>query len=326
MLRRAVLTSHPSSPSSAVQRIEVGVSAAANGVLTLSYALAADMKRVRIPQVGPHRRADQLWQHTCFEVFARAGAAAAYLEFNFAPSTEWAAYVFSGYRAGMSPIEEEEYAPIVAVRAADRGFELDATVRLTSATHLALAAVIEEDDGRLSYWALKHPGDKPDFHHPGGFILDLMNFGIDRLLAEPALAKPLAGRRVALLAHPASVTAISRIRSMRSPRCGDLEAHRGLRPAARPARRQAGQHGRVAGLPRSGARHPGVQPVRQGAPAHAGDDGHLRRAAGRPAGRRLPHLHLHHHAALCARSGGEARQGGLGARPPESRRAGRSKG
>jgi uncharacterized protein YbbC (DUF1343 family) len=33
-----------------------------------------------------------------------------------------------------------------------------------------------------------------------------MMFGIDRLLAEPALRRPLAGRRVALLAHPASVT------------------------------------------------------------------------------------------------------------------------
>ena len=34
-----------------------------------------------------------------------------------------------------------------------------------------------------------------------------MNFGIDRLLAEPALLDQLKGRRVALLAHPASVTA-----------------------------------------------------------------------------------------------------------------------
>lgn len=34
-----------------------------------------------------------------------------------------------------------------------------------------------------------------------------MNFGIDRLLADPALRAPLEGRRVALLAHPASVTA-----------------------------------------------------------------------------------------------------------------------
>src|SRR5438477_10717984 len=33
-----------------------------------------------------------------------------------------------------------------------------------------------------------------------------MRFGIDRLLEEPALRKPLAGRRVALLAHPASGT------------------------------------------------------------------------------------------------------------------------
>jgi uncharacterized protein YbbC (DUF1343 family) len=34
-----------------------------------------------------------------------------------------------------------------------------------------------------------------------------MKFGIDRLLADPGLRKPLEGRRVALLAHPASVTA-----------------------------------------------------------------------------------------------------------------------
>ena len=34
-----------------------------------------------------------------------------------------------------------------------------------------------------------------------------MDFGIDRLLAEPELRKPLVGKRVALLAHPASVTA-----------------------------------------------------------------------------------------------------------------------
>jgi uncharacterized protein YbbC (DUF1343 family) len=33
-----------------------------------------------------------------------------------------------------------------------------------------------------------------------------MKFGIDRLLADPALRAPLEGRRVALLAHPASVT------------------------------------------------------------------------------------------------------------------------
>src|SRR5215212_9949448 len=36
--------------------------------------------------------------------------------------------------------------------------------------------------------------------------LTTMKFGIDRLIAEPALRASLSGRRVALLAHPASVT------------------------------------------------------------------------------------------------------------------------
>jgi uncharacterized protein YbbC (DUF1343 family) len=35
----------------------------------------------------------------------------------------------------------------------------------------------------------------------------MVRFGLDRLLAEPELRRPLAGRRIALLAHPASVTA-----------------------------------------------------------------------------------------------------------------------
>src|SRR5258708_34133319 len=44
----------------------------------------------------------------------------------------------------------------------------------------------------------------PERIRPGSW--PLMRFGIDRLLEEPELRKPLKGRRVALLAHPASVT------------------------------------------------------------------------------------------------------------------------
>ena len=33
-----------------------------------------------------------------------------------------------------------------------------------------------------------------------------MRFGLDRLIEDASLRRPLAGRRVALLAHPASVT------------------------------------------------------------------------------------------------------------------------
>ncbi|MDB5904715.1 MAG: cell wall regulatory locus protein, partial [Betaproteobacteria bacterium] len=50
-----------------------------------------------------------------------------------------------------------------------------------------------------------------------------MNFGIDRLLNEPALREPLAGKRVALLAHPASVTRdlVHSLDVLKA--CGDIE-------------------------------------------------------------------------------------------------------
>ena len=50
-----------------------------------------------------------------------------------------------------------------------------------------------------------------------------MNFGIDRLIAEPALRAPLVGKRVALLAHPASVTADLTHSLDALAACGDIK-------------------------------------------------------------------------------------------------------
>lgn len=42
-----------------------------------------------------------------------------------------------------------------------------------NATRLGLSAVVEENDGTKSYWALAHPGRRPDFHHAESFVLEL---------------------------------------------------------------------------------------------------------------------------------------------------------
>jgi hypothetical protein len=68
--------------------------------------------------------------------------------------------------------------PHIAVRSTGSRLELDALVRLDvlSAIHpnaclrIGLSAVIEASDG-LSYWAIHHPSDKPDFHNADGFAL-----------------------------------------------------------------------------------------------------------------------------------------------------------
>jgi hypothetical protein len=142
------------------------------------YVIAADFSRLRIPRPRPKAIAEQLWQHTCCELFVRRRGVAAYHEFNFAPSGEWAAYSFETYRNAQH-LMGVSIEPGVELRTTAEALELDAAIRLDrlSAGHvrdalaLSVTAVIEESDGRFSYWAVAHPSGKPDFHHHDAFAL-----------------------------------------------------------------------------------------------------------------------------------------------------------
>jgi hypothetical protein len=175
-----VLLRHLSTPCDAVRGITVEVQPR-GGTLELRYFVAGDIERVRVPALAPPSRADQLWQHTCFEAFiAEEDIALGYREFNFAPSTEWAIYQFSGYRNGMTVVDVE-HAPTVAVQRDGKGLSLIARVDIEPLSdldrdrrlRLAISAVIEESNGAISYWALAHPPGKPDFHHADGFVVML---------------------------------------------------------------------------------------------------------------------------------------------------------
>ena len=178
--KKAVLTCHPETSSQAVREIEARAGWTQENALILTYALKADLTRLRIPPPRPPRKANHLWQHTCFEAFISVKGKPEYYEFNFAPSGEWAAYSFQRYRVGM-PFDDSELAPRISVRNAPDRLDLDTVVRLDhlraipphACLQLGLCAVIEDETGKLSYWALKHPPGKPDFHHPDAFALGL---------------------------------------------------------------------------------------------------------------------------------------------------------
>lgn len=163
-----VLTSHPATPADFVRSLEAQVTVRVDGSLELQYVLTADLDRVRVPPPCPSERRDELWKHTCFEAFLAPRAGPSYRELNFAPSTQWAMYSFSGYRDGMTPVDGA--APQIRVERGERRLVLHATVPRGEAHRIALAAVIEDGNGRLSYWALRHPPGKPDFHHPESFV------------------------------------------------------------------------------------------------------------------------------------------------------------
>jgi hypothetical protein len=176
----AVLTAHPSTPNDDVRSLAVQLRAEEPDILVFQYSLVADMSRVRVPPSGAGVRTESLWKNTCFEAFVAAGDAPGYHEFNFSPSLDWAIYRFSAYREGMAPAEIGR-TPEISVRRGDEGLELKSAVRLghladlRGVRHLriALAAVIEDNNGGLSYWALRHGPGKPDFHHPNAFALEV---------------------------------------------------------------------------------------------------------------------------------------------------------
>lgn len=180
----ASLLPHPATPCAVVHRLDAGAERVGATTLALRYVVHGEIDRLRIASPEPPRRRHGLWRHTCFEAFVAAQGGSAYWELNFAPSSAWAAYAFDAYREGMRDAAVAT-PPRVSVARSSARLALDAAVEIarpagfgeSPTLRLALAAVIEEATGRLSCWALTHPAEKPDFHHPGGFALALPRDG-----------------------------------------------------------------------------------------------------------------------------------------------------
>jgi len=162
-----VLVPHRDFPSGAVRAIEVTASRGESGQLDLDYRVRGAIDRVRWPEWKAVEPADRLWEHSCFEAFVGAAGEPGYAELNFATSGQWAAYCFTGYRAGMRPIDD------VLIGGGRTFGEGEAQVRRTIDLpdwadardwRVGLAAVIETLDGEISYWALAHAEGRPDFH------------------------------------------------------------------------------------------------------------------------------------------------------------------
>ncbi|WP_067683363.1 DOMON-like domain-containing protein [Erythrobacter sp. HI0063] len=168
------LFSHPAFPPLAVKRIVASVTARSVDWLQLRWRIeGAD--EVRIPPFAGKRRTDGLWRTTCFELFAMVSEGPDYAEFNFSPSEAFAAYDFDSYREGMRE-RALPRAPILSWRGGRSGLAImDVAIprEAVPSGEIGLSAVIEEEGGTKSYWALTHPPGDPDFHHPTCFAATL---------------------------------------------------------------------------------------------------------------------------------------------------------
>ena len=163
------LTFHPDHPPLDVTSI--GVECRHEGERWHFRYLVEGAARLVLPDRAEPGRADDLWQTTCFEAFV-GGEGLTYREYNFAPSGEWAAYAFDSSREGMRNADHQAE---VWLDGGEDWIAVEAAVSGTFApgSPLNLTAVIEEQGGHKSYWALAHPAGPPDFHNRDCFIAHL---------------------------------------------------------------------------------------------------------------------------------------------------------
>ncbi len=140
--------------------------------LQVHFALRGDLRRLSLPAPGTTpRRADGLWQDTCFELFLAAPDTTAYREVNLAPSGDWNVYRFADYRRDGAIDSTVAALPFTVTRSRDLlAVDVDVPVD-PSPLEIGLTAIVRDHEGALSHWALRHPGARPDFHLRSSFVL-----------------------------------------------------------------------------------------------------------------------------------------------------------
>ena len=124
-------------------------------------------------------RKDGLWKETCFEAFIGKSGSEGYFEFNGTVNGDWNLYSFEGYREGMKEVPvTPEATPGLSNRAtSDGSLRLGFSVPLVllggeaAIERVGLTAVVKTSRV-TTYWAIKHAGEKPDFHLRGSFCHD----------------------------------------------------------------------------------------------------------------------------------------------------------
>jgi len=176
-IRWQALQCHPAFSAPAVQ-VHAGI-ARHEDSLALSYEITGNVSLIKIPAPASSTRQDELWRHTCAELFITTGESTAYTEYNFSPSSQWAAYSFSDYRQDMKVLATKE--PEI-VRTADQSrLIIAATIVIPEQYRnvsiiAGLSMVIENIDGACSYWALCHDSTRPDFHRRENWICSLQQY------------------------------------------------------------------------------------------------------------------------------------------------------
>ena len=174
----AQLIPFPNAPSNENDDFTLSVSVNKTGPrIQAQFDLQGNTAAIQWPAAATPGQGKDLWKHTCFELFLTTPDTDAYWEYNFSPSRQWAVYAFQYYRQPTNL--DLIYIPVIEPpQRSPHAFTLLAQFQIEPSQAdqvilLGASAVIETVDNQKRYYALRHCGEKPDFHLRDSFVLQL---------------------------------------------------------------------------------------------------------------------------------------------------------
>ena len=151
-----------------------------NNTLTIQYVLQGELEKIYIPSIVKHpNRQNELWSVTCLEFFLGIKNNPHYWEFNLSPCGNWNIYRFDDYRQGMKEETAITSLPFKIYHQSDSlqldlRIDLDQFIGPQTELDVAITSVVKDSKDEITYWALKHCGEKPDFHLRDSFLMELV--------------------------------------------------------------------------------------------------------------------------------------------------------
>lgn len=138
-----------------------------NNSSLLKITLTGDISEVSLSE-SDH---EELWRHTCFELFIRDRHGEGYEEINCSPGGRFSRTYLSSYR-NVHSVREFHTAPdIICSRQGDSCEYAICFAGIDIVQgEIAVAVITADDRGTRRFWGMNHRGDIPDFHHDDNFF------------------------------------------------------------------------------------------------------------------------------------------------------------
>ena len=134
----------------------------------LEFIIRGNLEEYIFAQSATKQRANELWKHTCFELFFGDKKRASYIEINISPSTAWNIYQFHHHRV-FDKEEASLFHPLIKTLKIEDEYRLlfehkFDKIPLDKELIFNLAVILLDKNKKRYFYTIKKKNEEVDFH------------------------------------------------------------------------------------------------------------------------------------------------------------------